>query len=289
MQRLRLRRSSAVGSPARSTCSTSRPSASTRATRSACSRNLRALVDMGSTVLVVEHDAETIRAADHVIDLGPGGGQTAVTSSPRAAPATVLAIRRLTDRPRAPRAARRRASAAADQRRVDRPRRRTRATTCSDVTFRVPVGRMCVVAGVSGSGKSHARPASVFFPALRRALASSRPPRDRTARSRAPRPCSARSGRRSVAHRAHAAQRACDVPRRLGRGPEALRRAAGVEDRAATRRRASPSTARDGRPLHRVRRPGIDRRRDVLFCPTSSRRARPARASRFEPSTLDVR
>jgi excinuclease ABC subunit A len=36
--------------------------------------NLRRLVDLGSTVLVVEHDADTIRAADHLIDLGPGGG-----------------------------------------------------------------------------------------------------------------------------------------------------------------------------------------------------------------------
>src|SRR5260370_6176402 len=37
--------------------------------------NLRQLTLMGSTVLVVEHDAETIRAADHVIDLGPAGGR----------------------------------------------------------------------------------------------------------------------------------------------------------------------------------------------------------------------
>ncbi len=36
--------------------------------------NLRNLVNLGSTVLVVEHDTETIRAADHLIDLGPGGG-----------------------------------------------------------------------------------------------------------------------------------------------------------------------------------------------------------------------
>ncbi len=36
--------------------------------------NLRSLVGIGSTVLVVEHDADTIRAADHLIDLGPGGG-----------------------------------------------------------------------------------------------------------------------------------------------------------------------------------------------------------------------
>ena len=37
--------------------------------------NLRALVDTGSTVLVVEHDTDTIRAADHLIELGPTGGR----------------------------------------------------------------------------------------------------------------------------------------------------------------------------------------------------------------------
>src|SRR6185503_18062894 len=36
--------------------------------------NLKKLVDIGSTVLVVEHDADTILAADHLVDLGPGGG-----------------------------------------------------------------------------------------------------------------------------------------------------------------------------------------------------------------------
>ncbi|KPK15574.1 MAG: hypothetical protein AMJ62_08665 [Myxococcales bacterium SG8_38] len=36
---------------------------------------LRGLVDRGNSVLVVEHDADTIRAADHVIDVGPGGGK----------------------------------------------------------------------------------------------------------------------------------------------------------------------------------------------------------------------
>src|SRR3989442_11414666 len=37
--------------------------------------NLRALADTGSTVLLVEHDADTIRAADHLVDLGPAGGR----------------------------------------------------------------------------------------------------------------------------------------------------------------------------------------------------------------------
>ena len=37
-------------------------------------RTLRRLRDLGNTVIVVEHDEDTIRAADHVIDLGPGAG-----------------------------------------------------------------------------------------------------------------------------------------------------------------------------------------------------------------------
>src|SRR5207245_10647826 len=35
---------------------------------------LRQLRDLGNSVIVVEHDEETIRAADHIIDLGPGAG-----------------------------------------------------------------------------------------------------------------------------------------------------------------------------------------------------------------------
>jgi excinuclease ABC subunit A len=38
-------------------------------------RTLEALRDLGNTVIVVEHDEETIRAADHVIDIGPGAGE----------------------------------------------------------------------------------------------------------------------------------------------------------------------------------------------------------------------
>src|SRR5690606_23589273 len=35
---------------------------------------LQRLRDLGNTVIVVEHDADTIRAADHVVDMGPGAG-----------------------------------------------------------------------------------------------------------------------------------------------------------------------------------------------------------------------
>jgi excinuclease ABC subunit A len=130
--------------------------------------NLRALVDGGSTVLVVEHDAETIRAADHVLDLGPGGGRNGGHVVAEGPAAKVLAD------PRSPTA-----RALAESARVDRPvrpladqwleLRGARAHNLKDVTFRVPVGRMCVVAGVSGSGKS-TLVRHVFHPALRRAL-----------------------------------------------------------------------------------------------------------------------
>jgi excinuclease ABC subunit A len=130
--------------------------------------NLRQLAEMGSTVLVVEHDAETIRAADHVIDLGPGGGRNGghvVVQGPAAA---VLAD------PRSPTG-----QALRENMRVERQGllppdawielTGARANNLRDVDFRVPVGRLCVVAGVSGSGKS-TLVRHVFYPALRRAL-----------------------------------------------------------------------------------------------------------------------
>ncbi len=36
---------------------------------------LTELRDLGNTILVVEHDEETIRSADHIVDLGPGAGR----------------------------------------------------------------------------------------------------------------------------------------------------------------------------------------------------------------------
>ena len=39
-----------------------------------CCATLKGLRDLGNTVLVVEHDADTIRQADYIVDLGPGAG-----------------------------------------------------------------------------------------------------------------------------------------------------------------------------------------------------------------------
>jgi excinuclease ABC subunit A len=137
--------------------------------------NLRALVDTGSTVLVVEHDAETILAADHLTDLGMGGGRNGGRIIAEGAPRAVLA------HPSSPTG-----RALREPLGVVRPRRPmsdawieldgARTNNLKDVTFRVPVGRMCVVAGVSGSGKS-TLVQRVFFPALREKLGLvTRPP-----------------------------------------------------------------------------------------------------------------
>jgi excinuclease ABC subunit A len=130
--------------------------------------NLRRLAAMGSTVLVVEHDAETIRAADHLIDLGPGGGRDGGHVVVEGAAAAVLADSRSPT-----------GRAIEHSARIERPRRSppknwielsgARANNLKNVDFRVPVERLCVVAGVSGSGKS-TLVKQVFYPALRRAL-----------------------------------------------------------------------------------------------------------------------
>ena len=69
------RPSSARTCAAPATCSTSRPSGSTRATTRCLLESLRTLVERRNTVLVVEHDEATIAAADLVVDLGPGAGR----------------------------------------------------------------------------------------------------------------------------------------------------------------------------------------------------------------------
>lgn len=51
----------------------------------------RALVDKGATVVVVEHDLDVIRAADHIIDMGPGGGESGGTVVAQGTPEDVKA------------------------------------------------------------------------------------------------------------------------------------------------------------------------------------------------------
>ena len=156
-------RPSASGSPARSapgwwacsTSSTSPRSACTSATTSGCWRPWRRLRDLGNTVLVVEHDEDAIRAADHVVDIGPGAGvhggevvaQGTLEDSARAtrirSPAAISPGRLRIEIPER-RAARRRTGS-----RCAAPA----ATTCRRST-RAAAGPAHRVTGVSGSGKS---------------------------------------------------------------------------------------------------------------------------------------
>ncbi|HJL19058.1 MAG TPA: excinuclease ABC subunit UvrA [Sandaracinaceae bacterium LLY-WYZ-13_1] len=131
---------------------------------------LRGLVDRGNTVLVVEHDDETIRAADHVIDVGPGGGVRGGTILAEGPPAELLRDARSVTGPALARGA------------VVPEARRPTGRGVPKVTLkgasmhnlkrasaRFPVGRLSVVTGVSGSGKS-TLVRSVLLPAVRRAL-----------------------------------------------------------------------------------------------------------------------
>ncbi len=121
---------------------------------------LRHLRDLGNSVLVVEHDEDMIRAADHVVDMGPGagahGGRVMAQGTPDevAANADSLTGRYL-----------------AHTLRIEVPRRRraargfgaapfslgivgARGNNLRNVSVEIPVGLFTCVTGVSGSGKS---------------------------------------------------------------------------------------------------------------------------------------
>jgi len=116
---------------------------------------LASLRDLGNTVLVVEHDEETIRRADYVIDLGPGAGRQGGALVASGRPADIMgAPQSLTGKYLSgamqivPPAARRQANSEA----VAVLGARENNLKNIDVSF--PLGVMTVVTGVSGSGKS---------------------------------------------------------------------------------------------------------------------------------------
>ena len=117
---------------------------------------LKQLRDLGNTVIVVEHDEETIREADHVIDLGPGAGKHGgaviaegtiedILANPASITGGYLSGARRIEVPATRRA-----------RNADRVLtvHGAREHNLKDVTAEFPLGLFVAVTGVSGSGKS---------------------------------------------------------------------------------------------------------------------------------------
>ncbi|PXX94942.1 excinuclease ABC subunit UvrA [Halomonas sp. LBP4] len=119
-------------------------------------KTLEHLRDLGNTVIVVEHDEEAIRAADHVLDIGPGagvhGGRIVAQGTPEEIMATPASLT---------------GQYLAGSRRIEVPPWRipgnpekvlrlvgATGNNLRDVTLELPLGLLICVTGVSGSGKS---------------------------------------------------------------------------------------------------------------------------------------
>jgi len=116
---------------------------------------LKHLRDLGNSVIVVEHDADAIRAADHVVDMGPGAGEAGghivaqgppseIISNPQSltgrylARALTIEVPRLRNRPNSNRLVVRGAT----------------GNNLKGIDLALPLGLLVCVTGVSGSGKS---------------------------------------------------------------------------------------------------------------------------------------
>jgi excinuclease ABC subunit A len=115
---------------------------------------LERLRDLGNTVIVVEHDEGTMRAADHLVDLGPGAGEH---GGRVVAEGTAEEVERVPDSLTG--------QFLSGARRIEVPRRRRRPKgyvtvekarehNLKSIDVKFPLGVFCCVTGVSGSGKS---------------------------------------------------------------------------------------------------------------------------------------
>ena len=118
-------------------------------------KTLKRLRDLGNTVIVVEHDEDTMRSADHIIDIGPGagahGGKIIVSGTVKKVEATPRSItgKYLTGKKKIP---------IPDERRVGSGKKLTIKKAAQHnlkkIDVDIPLGSFVCITGVSGSGKS---------------------------------------------------------------------------------------------------------------------------------------
>lgn len=118
-------------------------------------RTLKHLRDLGNTVLVVEHDEDTIRTADYLLDIGPGAGvhgghvvaagtPAEVEKNPKSITGQYISGKKKIEAPKKLRKGNGKSLVI----------RGARENNLRDVDVEIPLGKLVVVSGVSGSGKS---------------------------------------------------------------------------------------------------------------------------------------
>jgi len=136
-------------------------------------RILKNLRDLGNTILVVEHDPDVLRAADHLLDLGPGAGEFGGKLLAEGSVSDILANpnsltgRYLSGQLTIPVPTRRR-----EPGREMLLLRGARANNLKNIDVEIPLGMLVAITGVSGSGKS-SLVHQVLYRAVARALGQS--------------------------------------------------------------------------------------------------------------------